>query len=75
MAENIYRAMWSLIANVVVTVFVSLFTKPKPDSELTNLVYGLTDIAPAGHFSFFQRPITWAGAVAVGFVALNYWFW
>jgi SSS family solute:Na+ symporter len=75
MAENIYRAMWSLIANVLVTVVVSLFTKPKPDSELTNLVYGLTDIAPAGHFSFFQRPITWAGAVAVGFVALNYWFW
>ena len=75
MAENIYRAMWSLIANVVVTVVVSLFTKPKPDSELTNLVYGLTDIAPAGQFSFFQRPITWAGAVAVGFFALNYWFW
>ncbi len=75
MAENIYRAMWSLIANVLVTVVVSLFTKPKPDSELTNLVYGLTDIAPAGHFSFFQRPVTWAGAVTVGFIALNYWFW
>ena len=75
MAENIYRAMWSLIANVVVTVVVSLFTKPKPESELTNLVYGLTDMAPAGEFSFFRRPVTWAAAVAIAFVALNIWFW
>jgi SSS family solute:Na+ symporter len=75
MAENVYRAMWSLIANVVVTVGVSLFTKPKPEHELKGLVYGLTDLAPEGHFSFFRRPIIWAAAVAVVFVALNIWFW
>ena len=75
MAENIYRAMWSLIANVVVTVAVSLVTRPKPDSELTNLVYGLTELAPGEQFSFFRRPITWAVAVAIGFVILNIWFW
>ncbi len=75
MAENVYRAMWSLIANVVVTVVVSLFTKAKPEHELQGLVYGLTDLAPEGHFSFFQRPITWAAAVAVVFVALNIYFW
>ncbi len=34
MAENIYRAMWSLIANVGVTVVVSLFTKPKSDEAI-----------------------------------------
>jgi solute:Na+ symporter, SSS family len=68
MAENIYRAMWSLIANVVVTVAVTLVTQPKPDAELRNLVYGLTDLAPAGQFSFFRRPITWAAAVAVMFI-------
>ena len=38
MAENVYRAMWSLIVNVVVTVVVSLFTKPKPEHELKGLV-------------------------------------
>jgi solute:Na+ symporter, SSS family len=75
MAENIYRAMWSLIANVVVTVAVSLVTKPKPDHELKNLVYGLTELAPEGQFSIFRRPITWAIVVAIGFVALNIWFW
>jgi SSS family solute:Na+ symporter len=75
MAENVYRAMWSLIANVVVTVVVSLFTKPKPEHELKGLVYGLTDLVPEGHFSFFRRPIVWAAAVALAFVALNIWFW
>lgn len=75
MAENVYRAMWSLIANVFVTVVVSLFTTPKPEHELKGLVYGLTEIAPEGHFAVFQRPLTWAAAVAVGFVVLNAWFW
>ncbi|MHB8218617.1 MAG: sodium:solute symporter family transporter, partial [Candidatus Sulfotelmatobacter sp.] len=75
MAENIYRAMWSLIANVVVTVVVSLFTKPKPEHELKGLVYGLMEIAPEGQFPVFQRPVTWAAAVAVGFLVLNVWFW
>ena len=75
MAENVYRAMWSLIANVVVTVVVSLFTKPKPEHELKGLVYGLTEIAPEGQFPVFQRPVTWAAAVAVGFLVLNVWFW
>ena len=75
MAENVYRAMWSLIANVVVTVAVSLATEPKPEHELKGLVYGLTELAPEGHFSFFRRPITWAAAVAIGFVMLNVLFW
>jgi solute:Na+ symporter, SSS family len=75
MAENVYRAMWTLIANVLVTVVVSLFTTPKPEGELRGLVYGLTDRVSEGHFSFFQRPVVWAAAVALGFVALNILFW
>jgi SSS family solute:Na+ symporter len=75
MAENIYRAMWTLIVNVVVTVAVSLFTKPKPEYELKGLVYGLTELPSEGDFPFFRRPITWAIAVAVGFVLLNVLFW
>ena len=75
MSENMYRAMWSLIANVVVTVLVSLVSKPKPDHELEGLVYGLTELPASGEFSIFQRPITWATAVAICFVALNVIFW
>jgi SSS family solute:Na+ symporter len=75
MAENIYRAMWSLIANVGVTVLVTFFTKPKPDSELKGLVYGLTSIPSELEIPIFKRPVTWAAAVGIGFVLLNLIFW
>jgi SSS family solute:Na+ symporter len=75
MAENIYRAIWSLLANVSVTVLISLFTKPKPAAELKGLVYGMTEVPSEGHFPLFKRPITWATAVAIGFVLLNWLFW
>jgi len=75
MAENIYRATWTLSANVLVTVIVTLFTAPKPEAELKGLVYGLTTFPSMGQLPIFKRPIFWAAAVAVGFVALNILFW
>jgi SSS family solute:Na+ symporter len=75
MAENVYRAMWSLIANVAVTVVVTLFTKPKSDEELQGLVYGLTKLPSMGQLPIFKRPVVWAGAVAIAFVVLNILFW
>jgi SSS family solute:Na+ symporter len=56
-------------------VVVSLLTKPKPESELTNLVFGCTVLPSEGHLPVWQRPIFWAGAVAVVFVILNIIFW
>ncbi|MBW8749476.1 MAG: sodium:solute symporter family protein, partial [Acidobacteria bacterium] len=40
MAENLYRALWSWIICVVVTVVVSYMGKAKSDEELNGLVYG-----------------------------------
>src|SRR5438477_2212003 len=37
MAENLYRALWSWIICVVVTVMVSLMTKPVPTEQLSGL--------------------------------------
>jgi SSS family solute:Na+ symporter len=75
MAENMYRALWSWIICVGVTVLVSLATRPKPDAELTGLVYGCTELPSEGHLPWTQRPIFWAGAVLVVFVILNVIFW
>ncbi len=75
MSENIYRAAWSLLLTVVVTVLVTPFTKPKPDHELTGLVYGLTDLPKEDNAPFFHRPIVWAGAVAAFFVVINVVLW
>jgi SSS family solute:Na+ symporter len=75
MAENMYRALWSWIVCVLVTVAVSLATRPQPESELVNLVYGCTKIPSEGHLALYQRPIFWAGMVAAVFVILQIIFW
>jgi SSS family solute:Na+ symporter len=59
----------------LVTVVVSLVTKPKPDSELTGLVYGLTTIPREEQVSIFHRPVFWAVVVGIVFVVLNIIFW
>ena len=41
---KICTALWSWVICVVVTVVVSLMTKPVPDEQLSGLVYGVTPI-------------------------------
>jgi SSS family solute:Na+ symporter len=75
MAENMYRALWSWIVCVLVTVVVSYMTKPKPASELAGLVYGATEIPSEGDVPIYQRPAFWAVVVTIVFVILNIIFW
>jgi solute:Na+ symporter, SSS family len=75
MAENMYRGLWSWIVCVIVTVAVSLLTKPKEDKELEGLVYGLTKMPSSGHLPLYQRPIFWAAVVAGVFLVLQIIFW
>jgi solute:Na+ symporter, SSS family len=75
MAENMYRALWSWLVCVLVTVVVSYMTRPKPAEELTGLVYGHTKLPSEGDLRLYQRPIFWAGLVAVGLIILNIIFW
>ena len=75
MAENMYRALWSWIVCVVVTIVVSYMTKAKSDAELNGLVYGVTTIPHEAAVPIYQRPAFWATVVAVFFVAVNILFW
>jgi SSS family solute:Na+ symporter len=75
MAENLYRALWSWIICVVVTVVVSLITKPVPTEQLAGLVYGVTPIPDDGAKTMWQKPIFWAIVVIVVFFILNLIFW
>ncbi|HEY2455953.1 MAG TPA: sodium:solute symporter family protein [Candidatus Acidoferrum sp.] len=75
MAENMYRALWSWIVCVLVTVAVSLVTKPKTDAELKGLVYGVTEIPSESFVTVFHRPWFWATVVGVLFVVVNVVFW
>jgi SSS family solute:Na+ symporter len=75
MAEDMYRALWSWIVCVIVTVIVSYMTQPKPAAELEGLVYGASRIPQERDEHWYQRPIVWAGAIATLFVILNIIFW
>ena len=75
MAEDMYRALWSWLVCVIVTIVVSLMTKPKPEAELEGLVYGASKIPEEHDDHWFQKPIVWAGIIAVAFVILNVIFW
>ena len=75
MAENMYRALWSWLVCVMVTVVVSYVTTPKPVAELDGLVYGVTVIPEEQPVPIYQRPAFWAVAVSLVFVVLNIIFW
>ena len=75
LAADMYRALWSWLICIVVTVVVSLFTRPKPVAELAGLVYGAMDIPQEEQVSLLRRPMFWAIAVGIVFVALNIIFW
>jgi solute:Na+ symporter, SSS family len=75
MAENMYRALWSWLICVIVTVVVSFLTKPQPVEELKGLVYGATEIPHEDAVPLFYRPAFWAVVVLVIFVILQIIFW
>ena len=59
----------------VLTVVVSLVTKPRPDSEMVGLVYSLTERPEREAGGWLKRPETLAVVVLVLVVALNVIFW
>ena len=75
MAENLYRALWSWVICVVVTVIVSYCTQPTPEAQLNGLVYGCTVIPSDGSTRLYQKPIFWAIVVATVLFLLNLWLW
>ena len=74
MAQNFWGAIFAFSTNFIVTVIVSLFTKPKPESELVGLVRSLTPKPPTSHLTWWKRPEALAVAVLVGATALNFFF-
>ncbi|HZL58001.1 MAG TPA: sodium:solute symporter family protein [Bryobacteraceae bacterium] len=75
MAEDMYRALWSWLVCVIVTVGVSYATRPLPESQLVGLVYGCTPIPSEGDLKLYQRPMFWAVIIAMVLVVLNIVVW
>jgi len=74
-AQNMFRALWCWLICVIVTVVVSLLSKPKTDDELKDLVYGLSPIPKQEHVSMFHNPLFWGAVVAIAFFILQIIFW
>ena len=75
MAENLYRALWSLLICVLVTIVVSLFTAPRPEEQLSGLVWGCTQFPQEEPVPLWKKPIFWGAGVAVFFAVLQWMFW
>jgi solute:Na+ symporter, SSS family len=75
MAENMYRALWSVIVSMGVNVIVSLLTTPKTLAELEGLVYGATKIPIEEPVPLYKNEWFWTAISVVAFVGLNVYFW
>ena len=75
MAQNFWIAIFAWSTCFVVTILISLATRPKPDSELESLVYGLTKIPHEEGVAWYLRPGPLAVVVAIICIGLNFLFW
>ena len=70
----------AFVVDIVVSIGVSLATRPKPESELRGLVYALTPKtdfhdANEGALAWYQQPTKLASIGLVMVIALNILFW
>jgi solute:Na+ symporter, SSS family len=75
LAQDMYQSLWSCVTCVVVTLLVTLVTKPRPDAELKGLVYSLTEVAHEDRVGLLHRPIFWGGVAMALLVVLQIIFW
>ena len=74
MAQNFWIAIFAWSTCFLITIMTSTLSQPKPESELHNLVYGLTDIPHEGGLPWYKRPLPLAGVVTIALVGLNLLF-
>jgi SSS family solute:Na+ symporter len=71
MAQNFWTAIWAWVTCFVVTIVISLLTRPRPEKELVGLVYSLTERPNEGHLPWYKRP-AYLGVIVLGLaVVLN----
>jgi len=71
LAQTFWTAIFAWVTCFVVTILVSLVTRPRAEAELNGLVYGLTAKPQDGALRWYERPIVLAGVVLGLTVVLN----
>jgi SSS family solute:Na+ symporter len=75
MAQNFWIAIFAWTSCFVVTILVSLATRPRAVTELKGLVYGVTEMPRDEAVPWHHRPGPLAAVVAIVLVILNILFW
>jgi SSS family solute:Na+ symporter len=71
LAQTFYTAILAWVTCLIVTVLVSLATRPRQPEELRGLVYSLTPRPSDGNLVWYQRPWVLATVVLLLTAALN----
>ena len=71
MAQNFWTAIDAFTLCLIVTIAVSLFTRPRADGELVGLVYSLTDRPRDAGLDWYQRPAVLGVIVLAATALLN----
>jgi SSS family solute:Na+ symporter len=74
LAQTFWTAITAWTTCFVVTIIVSLVTRPRADQELRGLVWALTDRPKDTEHGFWQRPFTLGMIVLLMTLALNFVF-
>ncbi len=75
MAQNFWGAIVAWTSCFVLTIVISLVTKPRNPEELRGLVYSLTPKQTDEGLAWYRRPALLGALVLAGAVLLNVYFW
>ncbi|HTE88792.1 MAG TPA: sodium:solute symporter family protein [Terriglobales bacterium] len=75
MAQNFWTAIWAWTTCFVVTILVSLVTRPRDERDLVGLVHSLTPRPSEENVPWFKRPAILGALVLAMTLLLNLVFW
>lgn len=75
MAQNFWTAIFAWTTCFLLTILVSLATRPREDKDLVGLVWSLTERPREEHLKWYQKPALLGVVVLLLVVVLNIIFW
>jgi SSS family solute:Na+ symporter len=75
MAQNFWTAIYAWTACFIVTILVSIITKPRRSEDLVGLVYSLTQRPSDARLPWFKRPVVLGAIVLAMTLLLNIVFY
>jgi SSS family solute:Na+ symporter len=74
LSQTFWTAIWAFLTCFLVTIAISLITRPRKAEELRGLVYSLTDKPEETEHRWYKRPATLAVVVLLLTLVLNFVF-